>query len=209
MNFLRLRFLIAALIVAGYPFVQALAQQPAGPDAIVRRMTADVLRTVQSDRDLQVGDRQKVLALAEQKILPFIDFEEATRLAVGRAWTPANQAQREALVHGFRSMLVRIYSNAIDAYRGQTLRVLPLKTDPAATDVLVRNQYLQSGRPPVAVDYSMRKTQAGWKIYDITVEGVSLVLTYRSEFSQVVSQSGVDGLIKRLADKNAPVVPAR
>ncbi len=209
MSFLRLRFLIAALIVGGYPFLQTLAQQPAGPDAVVRRMTEDVLRTVQSDKDLQAGDRQKVLALAEQKVLPFIDFEEATRLAVGRAWNPATEAQREALVHGFRSMLVRIYSSAIGAYRGQTLRVLPLKTDPAATDVLVRNQYLQSGRPPVAVDYSMRKTQAGWKIYDITVEGVSLVLTYRSEFSQVVSQSGVDGLIKRLADKNAPVVPGR
>jgi phospholipid transport system substrate-binding protein len=200
----------AALIVAALlPCAPIAAQQLTAPDAIVRRMTEDVLRTVQSDKDLQAGDRQKVLALAEQKVLPVIDFEEATRLAVGRAWNPATEAQREALVRGFRSMLVRIYSSAIGTYRGQTLRVLPLKSDPDATEVLVRNQYLHPGRTPVSVDYSMRKTQTGWKIYDITVEGVSLVLTYRSEFAQVVSQSGVDGLIRRLAEKNSPAMPAK
>ena len=103
----------------------------------------------------------------------------------------------------FRAMLVRIYSNAIDTYRGQTLRVLPVKMAPTDTDVTVRNQYLSPGRPPVGVEYSMRKTPEGWKIYDITIEGVSLVLTYRAEFEQISRTSGIDGLIKRLQEKNA------
>jgi phospholipid transport system substrate-binding protein len=100
-------------------------------------------------------------------------------------------------------MLVRIYSNAIDVYRGQTLKVLPVRLPPGATDVTVRNQYLRQGRPPVPVEYSMRKTPHGWKIYDIAIEGVSLVLTYRAEFEQITRTSGVNGLLKRLAEKNA------
>ena len=100
-------------------------------------------------------------------------------------------------------MLVRIYSNAIDVYRGQTLKVLPVRLPQGATEVVVRNRYLREGRPPVAVEYSMKKTPEGWKIYDIAIEGVSLVLTYRAEFEQITRASGVDGLIKRLAEKNA------
>lgn len=195
--------LVAALFLGG----PAAAQT--APDELVRRMTDDVLKTVQSDRDLQSGDRQKVLALAEQKVLPLVDFAEATRLATGRAWNAATAAQKEALVGNFRRMLVRIYANAIGTYRGQTLRVMPLRMDPAATDVTVRNQYLRAGRPPVEVDYAMRKTDETWKIYDITVEGVSLVLTYRSEFAAIVRDSGIDGLVKRLAEKNAPAHTAR
>lgn len=210
MTLYRLRPAVAVVtLLASLVYGPAAAQHATAPDAIVRGMTEEILRTVQSDKDLQAGDRQKILALAEQKVLPVIDFEEATRLAAGRAWNAANEVQREALVRGFRTMLVRIYSSAIGAYRGQTLRVLPLKFDLQATDVLVRNQYLQPGRPPVAVDYSMRKTPVGWKIYDITVEGVSLVLTYRSEFAQIVSQAGIDGLIKRLGDKNTSPLPGQ
>ena len=100
-------------------------------------------------------------------------------------------------------MLVRIYSNAIDVYRGQTLKVLPVRIAPGATEVTVRNRYLSEGRPPVPVEYSMKKTPAGWMIYDISVEGVSLVLTYRAEFESITRASGVDGLIKRLQQKNA------
>lgn len=186
----------------------ALAQQDLSPEALVRKVTDDVLETVKSDKALQAGDRKKALALAEQKVLPHVDFREATRLAVGRAWNTAHPEQQEKLVTEFRAMLVRIYSNAIDVYRGQTLKVQPVKMAPGATDVTVRNQYLSPGRPPVAVEYAMRKTPEGWKIYDIVVENVSLVLTYRAEFDQVVRKSGVDGLIKRMAEKNQPAARA-
>lgn len=185
------------------------AAQETGPDELVRKVTADVLAAVQRDKALQEGDRKKTLALAEEKILPHVDFREATRLAVNRAWASATPAQQEQLVKEFRSMLVRIYSSAVDVYRGQAMRVMAVKLPPGATEATVRNQYLRPGRPPVPVDYAMRKTADGWKIYDIMVEGVSLVLTYRSEFENVTRESGVDGLIKRLAEKNQTPSPAR
>ena len=199
MNMIRGSGLLLALA-----FSAAFAQQAAKPEELVRKVTEDVLAAIKSDKDLQAGDRQKALALAEQKVLPHLDFAEMTRLAVGRAWTSANPEQQQKLVTEFRAMLVRIYSNAIDAYRGQTMRVQPINMPPGATEVTVRNQYLRPGQAPVAVDYAMRKTPEGWKIYDIVVEGMSLVLTYRAEFDQVTRQSGVDGLLKRLAEKNTP-----
>jgi phospholipid transport system substrate-binding protein len=179
------------------------AAQDLAPDALVRKVTADVLDSVKADKQLQAGDRKKALALAEEKILPHVDFREAALLAMGKSWQTASPAQQTQIVDEFRSMLVRIYSNAIDVYRGQTLRVLPLRLPQGATDVTVRNQYLREGRPPVPVEYSMKKTSEGWKIYDIAIEGVSLVLTYRAEFEQITRTSGVDGLIKRLKEKNA------
>ncbi len=142
-------------------------------------------------------------ALAEQKILPHVDFREAALLAMGRSWYTATPAQQDQVVNEFRTMLVRIYSNSIDVYRGQTLKVLPVRMAPGATEVTVRNRYLSEGRPPVPVEYSMKKTPEGWKIYDIAVEGVSLVLTYRAEFENITRSSGIDGLIKRLQQKNA------
>jgi len=199
------RILGFALAMASAP---AFAQPGLAPEALVKKVTDDVLQAIQNDKALQAGDRKKALALAEEKVLPHVDFQEAARLAVGKAWNGASPEQRQKLVAGFRSMLVRIYSNAIDTYRGQTMRVQPVKMPPDATDVTVRNQYLSPGRPPVTVEYAMRKTPEGWKIYDIVVENVSLVLTYRAEFEQVVRQSGVDGLIKRIAEKNAPAARA-
>jgi len=190
--------LLLSLLIA----VPAAAQQLA-PDELVRKVTSDVLDTIHADKQLQAGDRRKALALAEQKVLPHIDFHEAAQLAMGRSWYKATPAQQAQVVDGFRAMLVRIYSNAIDVYRGQTLKVLPVRLPQGATDVVVRNQYLRQGRPPVLIEYSMKKTPEGWKIYDISVEGVSLVLTYRAEFEQITRTSGVDGLIKRLAEKNA------
>ena len=178
--------------------------QDAGPEALVKKMTQEVLEAVKSDKQLAAGDRQKVIKLAEEKILPHVDFEEATRLAVGRGWKEATPEQRKKLVAEFRSMLVRTYSNAIGAYEGQTMKVLPVRMKPGDTDATVRNEFHRPGGKPVLVDYSMRKTDGGWKIYDIVVEGVSLVLTYRSEFDAVIKQEGIDGLIKRLAQKNTP-----
>lgn len=181
-----------------------LAQQDLGPEELVKKVTEDVLAAIKTDKELAAGDKQKALKLAEEKILPLIDFEEATRLAVGRSWREATPEQKKKLVAEFRSMLVRTYSNALEGYQGQTMKVLPSRTKPGDTEATVRNQYLRPGGKPVPIDYQMRKTDQGWKIYDITVEGISLVLTYRSEFDAVVKQDGIDGLIKRLGEKNTP-----
>jgi phospholipid transport system substrate-binding protein len=197
---MRMRFLI--LLLSLFVTLPAAAQE-LGPEELVRKVTADVLDAVKSDQQLAAGDRAKALALAEQKILPHLDFREATQLAVGKAWHAATPAQQAKLVEEFRAMLVRIYSNAVEVYRGQTMRVLPVRMAAGDTEVTVRNQYRREGRPPVPVEYAMRRTPQGWKIYDITVEGVSLVLTYRAEFETVTRSSGIDGLIKRLQQKNA------
>lgn len=183
----------------------AFAADERGPEELVKQVTAEVLDALKSDRKLASGDRQAALQLAEQKVLPHIDFEEATRLAAGRAWSQATPEQKKRLTTEFRRMLVRVYSNAIQPYEGQTIQVSPVRMKQGDTEVTVHNSFKRaSGGKPVGFDYSMRKTDQGWKIYDIVVEGVSLVLTYRSEFDSVVKQSGVDGLIKALASKNAP-----
>jgi phospholipid transport system substrate-binding protein len=195
---------LLALAAAQLVFVEAAAAQELKPDELVKQVTEDVLAAVKSDKQLAAGDKQKALQLAEEKVLPHIDFQEATRLAVGKSWNQATPEQKKKLVDEFRRMLVRTYSSAISAYEGQTVKVQPLRMKPDDTDVTVRNQYIRAGGKPVQLDYQMRKTSQGWKIYDIVVEGVSLVLTYRSEFDAVVKEQGIDGLIKRLANKNTP-----
>ncbi len=186
-------------------FAASVSAQEMKPDELVKKVTDEVLAAVKSDKQLAAGDKQKALKLAEEKVLPHIDFEEATRLAVGRAWREASKEQKGELTTEFRRMLVRTYSSAISAYEGQTMKVQPVHMKPGETDVTVHNQYIRpGGGKPVQLDYQMHKTPDGWKIYDIIVEGVSLVLTYRSEFDAVVKQQGVDGLIKRLAEKNTP-----
>jgi phospholipid transport system substrate-binding protein len=184
-------------------FAASLGAQELGPEELVKKVTADVLDSIKSDKQLQAGDRKKALALAEQKILPHVDFRQAAQLATGKAWQGATPEQQNKIVNEFRAMLVRIYSNSIEAYRGQTMKVLPVRAPKEATEAVVRNQYLSAGQQPVIVEYAMRKGADGWKIYDITVEGVSLVLTYRAEFENITRTSGVDGLIKRLSEKNA------
>src|SRR5687767_10355102 len=194
-----LRFLAVLLFVVVPVFAQDL-----GPEELVKKITAEVMEALKGDKQLAAGDRQKAIKLAEEKILPHVDFEEATRLAVGRAWAQATPEQKKKLVAEFRSMLMRTYSNALQPYEGQQMKVMPVRMKPGDSEVTVQNQFIRSGAQPVKIDYSMRKTDKGWKIYDIVVEGVSLVLTYRGEFDAVVKQEGVDGLIKRLAQKNAP-----
>ena len=184
--------------------VTAQAQQK--PEELVQTITNDILAAIKSDKQLAAGDKQKALKLAEEKVLPYIDFEEATRLAVGRAWSQATPEQKKKLVGEFRNMLVRTYSNAIEAYQGQTLKVLPSRGGkPEGKDeATVRTQFVRAGGQPLPIEFQMRKAEKGWKVYDISVEGISLVLTYRSEFDQVVKQEGIDGLIKRLLQKNTP-----
>lgn len=180
----------------------AIAAESLGPEQLVRTVTEQLLAAIAQDPALRAGDRAAALALAEAKILPHVDFAEAAKLAAGRAWTNATAEQRERLVKEFRSLLVRVYSTAIDVYRGQTMQVLPVQVAPDATEVTVRNRYISPGAVPVDISYAMHKTNDGWKIYDIAVEGVSLVLTYRTEFEQIGREAGIEGLIARLAEKN-------
>jgi phospholipid transport system substrate-binding protein len=194
--------LLALLGAAALAF--SAAAQNLGPDQLVQKITDEILAAIKSDKQLAAGDKQKATKLAEEKVLPYIDFEQATRLAVGRAWREASPEQKQRLVTEFRNMLVRTYSNAISAYQGQTLKVLPQRGKQDPEETVVRTQYIRAGGQPLPIDFTMHQKEGTWKVYDITVEGVSLVMTYRSEFDAVVKQEGVDGLIKRLAQKNIP-----
>lgn len=187
-------------------FAPGALAQGLGPEQLVQKVTEEVMTAIKSDKQLAAGDRQRAMKLAEEKVLPYIDFEEATRLAVGRAWSQATPEQKKKLVDEFRNMLVRTYSNAIEAYQGQTLKVLPSRggKQDAKDEATVRTQFVRAGGKPLPIEFQMRKAGRDWKVYDIAVEGISLVLTYRSEFDAVVKQQGIDGLIKRLTEKNAP-----
>jgi phospholipid transport system substrate-binding protein len=195
-----MKTLLTLIFALAVPLAHAQAPDQS-PEAMVKQVTNDVLEAIKEDKGLQAGDKQKALALAEQKVLPHLDFVEMTRLAAGRTWNTSTPDQRDRLVAAFRAMLVRTYANAIDVYRGQTMMVEPARVPTSATETTVRNRYVSPGRRPTPVDYLMRKSGSEWKIYDIVVDGISLVLTYRSQFEEAARNSGVEGLITQLQDK--------
>lgn len=173
------------------------------PDQLIRETAADVIATVKADKDLRNGDQKKMLALVESKILPHFDFEKMTRLAVGRPWRTATAEQRTALVTEFRTLLVRTYTAAFAHYENQTVDVKPpVATDDSGNEVSVNTSIAKPGSPAIAVNYEMEKKPEGWKVFDLTIEGASLIESYRGTFQEQVQQSGIDGLIKFLADKN-------
>ena len=195
----------AILIVAALP---AWSEgQSLAPDVLVRKVVADVLAAIKNVPSSDREGREKALVLAKQKILPHVDFERMTRLAVGRAWRSADARQREALIAQFSTLITRTYSAAIDAYDGHETQVDPLQLSPGDTDVIVRSRFKKSGAQPVEVNYAMSRSAQGWKVYDIRVENVSLVITYRSQFGEQIKRSGVDGLIQSLAEKNRTSSP--
>lgn len=181
----------------------ALAQE-LGPEQLIQSITDEVFVAMKADQELAAGDKDKVLRLAEQKVLPHIDFEEATRLALSRAWSQASAEQKKKLVTEFRAMLLRTYTNAMSAYAGTQAKYLPSRSKAHGAEATVRYQFSRDGGRPLQVAYEMRRTGGGWKIYDISIEGMSLVLTYRTEFDGIIKQEGIEGLIRRLAQKNTP-----
>jgi phospholipid transport system substrate-binding protein len=188
---------VAALLLAP----PVLAQT--APDALVKSVAEDVLRIVRQDKQLREGDTSRMAQLIEEKIVPHFDFERMTRLAVGRNWREATPEQRKTLVDEFRTLLVRSYSAAYSTYNHIVVEVRPLKVQPDEEDVQVKSQIkLPGGAPPVNVDYSMVKNSDAWKVYDVSVDGVSLVTTYRSTFADEVRKGGIDGLLKSLKDLN-------
>jgi phospholipid transport system substrate-binding protein len=189
--------ILASLLV----MTGAMAQEVA-PDALVRGVASDVLDIVRKDKDIQSGNTRKAVELAEAKVLPHFNFVHMTALAVGKDWRQANPAQQKTLIDEFRTLLVRTYSKALTEYRNQTIDFKPLKMQPADTDVTVRSQVNQPGAKPVQIDYNLEKTDRGWKVYDISVAGISLVTNYRGSFAQEVSAGGIDGLIAALRTKN-------
>lgn len=193
----------ALSLVTVLSFLVFPAHAQDAPDDLVRRSSNEILAAIKADKDLQAGNQKKIEKLAEDKILPYFNFARMTQLAVGRNWREATDAQKKSLVDEFRTLLVRTYSTSLSQYRNQTIDVKPLKVAAADTEVVVKTQVLQPGGQPIPIDYSMEKVGTAWKVYDVLIDGVSLVTNYRSSFNTEVQKSGVDGLIKSLADRNA------
>ncbi len=172
------------------------------PDELVKRTAEDVLATVKSDADIQAGDQEKIFALAEEKILPNFNFDKVSRLVLGKNWTKASPEQKNAFQNEFRTLLIRTYATALSKYKNQTIEYKPLRMAEGAATASVKTAILQPGGQPIAVDYSLEKKADTWKVYDIVIEGVSLVTNYRGQFAQEIRQNGIDSLIKKLGDKN-------
>lgn len=173
------------------------------PDALVKKTSEEVLEIVRNDQEIQNGNQQKIFALIEEKIMPNFDFDRVCRLVLGRNWANASKEQQANFQNEFRTLLLRTYASALSKYRDETIKYLPFRAQPDAKRVTVRTQIIQSGAQPIAIDYSLENGDNGWKVYDIVIEGISLVTNYRSQFSNEIRQSGgMDGLIQRLAEKN-------
>jgi phospholipid transport system substrate-binding protein len=193
--------LVAALALAGAPLQPAAAQEMA-PDALVRKSIDEVVALIKADKDLQGGNPKKLHDLVEEKVLPHFDFTRMTRLAVGRNWAQASGEQRDALTREFRTLLVRTYSTSLSQYRNQTIDVKPAKIAAQDKETVVKTVVIQPGGPPIPIDYAMERQDKGWKVFDVMVDGVSLVTTYRGSFNDQIQKAGIDGLVKTLADRN-------
>lgn len=189
---------LSLLLLATAPFVRAAEESP---DALIKRVSVEVLGAIRADKNVQAGDLRKVLALVDSQVMPHVNFTRMTASVVGRNWRQATPEQKKRLQEEFKTLLIRTYSGALSQVNDQRLNVKPLRAAPTDTEVVVNTEVVGQGNP-VQLDYRMEKTPSGWKIYDLNVLGIWMVETYRTQFAQEINAKGVDGLIAALAQRN-------
>ena len=202
--------LCAGVLVVAAPALRAqttevsasMASAMTSPDALVQKVSNDVLEAVKADKAMQAGDIKKLNALIETKVLPYVNFQRMTSAAVGRYWRQATPEQQASLEQEFRTMLLRTYTGALSQVRDQTVQIKPSRAVQEGDEVIVRTEVRGKG-DPIQLDYRLEKSPAtGWKIYDVNVLGVWLVENYRNSFAQEITAGGIDGLINKLAQRN-------
>jgi len=200
-----IEWIAAVVTAAGFAAVAPLAHAAdETPDAMIKRLSDDVLGAIKADKAIQAGDMARVIALVDSRIMPNVNFQRMTAAAVGPAWRQATPEQQKRLQDEFKVLLVRTYSGALSQVDDQTISIKPQRGSPSDTDVLVRTEIRGRG-DPIQLDYRLEKTPgqgAGWKIYNLNVLGVWLVETYRSQFAAEINSKGIDGLIAALAERN-------
>jgi len=174
----------------------------AAPDAMVKNTANDVLEILKSDKDIENGDMNKIGKLVEEKIATKFDFDRMSRMMLGRNWNMASKEQQDQFIVEFRSLLVRTYSSALSKYRNQTIEYKPLGTRPGDTEVKVKTQIIKPDGPAIPLDYSLAKIEGTWKVYDVNIDGLSLVAIYQGQFAEEVKKNGINSLIQKLAEKN-------
>ena len=199
-------WLTAAVLSIGCVFAHAQAGK--APDVLIKEVSTDVLDAVRADKSIKQGDVQKVIALVDAKVMPYLNFQRMTSSAVGRYWRQATPEQQKRLQEEFKILLVRTYSGALAQVQDQTVEIKPMRGAPTDKEVVVKTEIRGRG-DPVQLDYRLEQTAGGWKIYDVNVLGVWLVENYRNTFSQEIGANGIDGLISKLADRNAKAGAAK
>ena len=193
----------AATVAFSTVLVAAPAAAAEAPDALVKRISNEVIDSVKADKDIQAGNRGKIMALVNEKILPYVDAEKMTQQAAGRHWRSATPEQKQKLTKEFRDLLVYTYAGALSTIKNETVEFKPMRGSPTDSDVEVRSQVNVTRGEPITLNYRLSNDKGSWKIYDVNVLGAWLVQTYTSTFNSEIGKSGIDGLIKRLADRNA------
>ncbi|MCL2160351.1 MAG: ABC transporter substrate-binding protein [Betaproteobacteria bacterium] len=192
--------MLAALFA---PIAAFAAGETLPPDELVRKVTDEVLTIVRSDKSIQAGDMNKMLALVDEKVLPHFNFRRMTSLAVGQHWRSASPQQQERLIAAFRILLVRTYSHALIEFRDQAIEVKPLRGSLNEKNTRVSTEVRQAGsQQPILLEYSLEKGDKGWKVFDVIVAGMSLVVNHRNSFADEISAKGIDGLIASMEAKN-------
>ena len=197
-NFAQLAAVLVSSVMLAMPAAHA---QDEAPDALIKRLSADVLDKIKADKTVQGGDMTRVMALVDSQVMPNVNFTRMTASAVGRSWRQATPEQQKKLQDEFKTLLIRTYSGALSQVKDQTINVKPLRAAAGDTEVVVRTEVLGRG-DPVQLDYRLEKVGTGWKIYDLNVLGVWLVETYRNQFAQEINAKGIDGLIASLSERN-------
>ena len=188
-------------LIASVLFSAVLAPawaQDVAPDVLVKNVTQEVVGLITKDKEIKSGNRAKLVEVIEAKVLPHFNFGAMTALAMGQNWGKSTPEQKKRLTEEFKTLLVRTYASALAAYSEQKFDFRPLRAKPNDTDVTVNVRVLQPGTQPVTIDYSMEKASAGWKVYDVKIEGISLVENYRNTFNSEVQRNGIDGLVRAL-----------
>ena len=195
------RRFFTSLTLAAAALLTLPARAEEAPEALVMRISSDVLDAVKADKSIQAGDVRKVIVLVDAKVMPSVNFKRMTASAVGIHWRKATPEQQQRLQEEFKTLLIRTYSGALTQVKDQTVQLKPMRSKPDDTEVVVRTEIRGQG-DPVQLDYRLEKGSGEWKIYDVNVLGVWLVENYRNSFAQEIGASGIDGLIAKLAEKN-------
>ena len=196
-----LKNLLPVLALASSALLAAPAFADADAEALVKKISTDVIDTAKADKSVQAGDVQRVITLVDTKVMPSVNFEVMTRSAVGPTWRTATPEQRSKVQAEFKTLLVRVYAGALAQIKDQTVEVTKTQAVPSSTQVVVQTEVRGKGEP-VKLDYRMDKGEGGWKIIDVNVGGIWLVTSYRSQFAQEIGAGGMDGLIAKLAERN-------
>lgn len=196
------RMIVSVVLALALQTPVAAGDDP-GPEALVRQTSERMLTVLKEQHAVIKAEPARLYSLVDDIVLPHFDFERMARWVLGKNWRQASPEQQQRFVVEFRNLLVRTYGTALLEYNDQEVRFLPLRMPEGAQEVMVRTEIQKPGAMPIPISYSMYRRADGWKVYDVVIDGISLVSNYRTDFSAQIRSGGIDALIARIAERNA------